>query len=81
MLKIFHNKPPLTCNILLSATPAVILNAFIARKHDDRHEDERNRAGVFAKQEQTTICSAQEFALWHQSVFTDHAATTKETFS
>jgi hypothetical protein len=42
---------------------------------------ERNRAGVVAKQEQTTICSERRFALWQQSVFTDHAATTKETLS
>lgn len=53
-----------------------------SRRHQsDRREDERTRAEVFAKQEQTTVCSAQEPALWQQSVFPNHASTTKEALS
>ena len=61
------------------------INTFIQRrkKTGDRREDEQKdqRTEVFAKQEQTTICSVRELALWQQSVFTNNAATTKETLS
>jgi hypothetical protein len=45
----------------------------------DRPVDERNWAEGLAKQGQTAVSSAPEFALWQQSVFSNHAATTKET--
>ena len=50
----------LSCNSVCLGS-RIDINTFVQRRKEtcDWHEDERNRAEVFAKQEQTTACSAR----------------------